>query len=82
VATSWLLATNDDLDPTILTFNIWCTSIVALKVDVDGHIATHCFTWCWLSKSNKYETCKTTCFNNKEAEQINYYKSWTQKPKP
>jgi len=71
VATSWLFVINDDLDLTILTFNIWCTSIIALKIDVDGHNATHCFTWCWLSKFDKYETCKTTSFNNKQVEKIN-----------
>ncbi len=45
MATSWLLAINDDLDLTILTFNIWCTLIVALKVHVDGHNATHDVDW-------------------------------------
>jgi hypothetical protein len=71
VATSWLLAINDDLDLTILTFNIWYISIVALKVDVDGQNATHCFTWRWLNKFDKYETCKTTYFNNKQVGKIN-----------
>ncbi len=45
MATSWLLAINDDLGLTILTFNIWCISIVALKIDVDGHIVPHDVDW-------------------------------------